>query len=124
MTTPDEGKETTPNDEMRVGPLGGLWGTNMNTKIPRLIKARETAHHTFIGDRFSLCDFTSPILKGDPHTSKYAADRHQFLRRLRPGTSKAQFQQDRQENVRFGLGSYLEGSPSWNRGFEDIFTVI
>jgi hypothetical protein len=62
MTTPDEGKETTPNDEMRVGPLGRLWGINMIPTIPRLIKARETAHHTFCRDRFSLCDFTSPIL--------------------------------------------------------------
>ena len=62
MTTPDEGKETTPNDEMRVGPLGWLWGTNMIPTIPRPIKAKETAHHTFCGGRFSLRDFTSPIL--------------------------------------------------------------
>jgi hypothetical protein len=124
MTTPDGGKETTPNDELRVGPLGWLWGTKMIAKIPRLIKAREMAHHTFCGNSFFFCDSTPPILKGDHHASKYAADRHRFLRRLRSDTSKAVFQQNRQENKRFGLGSHLEGSPCWNHGFEDIFTVI
>jgi len=32
--------------------------------------------------------------------------------------------QNRQENKRFGLGSHLEGSPSWHQGFENIFTVF
>jgi len=95
MTTPDEGKETTPNDEVRVGPLGGLWGTNMIAKIPRLISAKETAHHTFCGDRFIFWDFTSTILKGDLQRSKYAVNRHQFLLKLRPDTSTAEYQQNR-----------------------------
>lgn len=61
MTTPDEGKETTPKDEVRVGPLGWPWGTNMIAKIPRVTRARETAHHTLCGDRFTFWDFTRPF---------------------------------------------------------------
>ena len=97
-TTPDDGKETTPNDEVRVGPLGWLWGINMIAKIPRLTRARETAHHTFCGDRFTFWDFTSTILKGDHRTSKYTANRHQCLLKLRPDTSTAEFQQNRQKH--------------------------
>lgn len=62
MTTPEEGNETPPNDEVRVGPLGWLWGTNTIPRIPATINARETAHHRIRGGRFSLCDFTWPNL--------------------------------------------------------------
>ena|ERR1039458_2049841 len=62
MTTPDGGKETTPNDEVSVGPLGWLWGTKTTPKIPMMTNARETTHHIICGGRFSLCDFTSPNL--------------------------------------------------------------
>jgi hypothetical protein len=62
MTTPDCGNETTPNDEVRVGPSGSLWGTNMIPKIPEITKTRETAHQSIWVGRFSFCDFTSPNL--------------------------------------------------------------
>jgi hypothetical protein len=62
MTTPDEGKETTPNDDVRVGPRGGLRGTKIIPKMPAVTRARETAHHIICGGRFSFCDFTSPNL--------------------------------------------------------------
>jgi hypothetical protein len=62
MTTPDGGKETTPMEDMSVGPLGSLWGTNTMPKIPMTTKARETAHHTVCGGRFPFRDFTSPNL--------------------------------------------------------------
>jgi hypothetical protein len=62
MTTPDGGSETTPIEEVRVGPLGGLWGTNTMPKIPITTNARETAHHIICGGRFSFRDFTSPNL--------------------------------------------------------------
>jgi len=61
-TTPDGGKETTPIDEVRVGPLGGLCGTKITPRIPMATNARETAHHTICGGRFSFRDFTSPNL--------------------------------------------------------------
>jgi hypothetical protein len=62
MTTPEGGKETTPIDEVRVGPLGWLRGTNTIPRIPATIKARETAHHIICEGRFPLRDFTSPNL--------------------------------------------------------------
>jgi hypothetical protein len=61
-TIPEGGNETTPMDEVRVGPLGGLWGTKITPKIPIATKARETAHHSICGGRFSFRDFTSPNL--------------------------------------------------------------
>jgi hypothetical protein len=61
MTTPDEGRETTPIDDVRVGPFGCERGTNMIPRIPMTIKARETAHHIICEGRFPLRDFTSPI---------------------------------------------------------------
>lgn len=61
-TTPDGGKETTPKEELRVGPLGWSWGTNTIPKIPPMTNARETAHHRICGGRFSFRDFTSPNL--------------------------------------------------------------
>jgi hypothetical protein len=61
MTTPDEGSETTPSEEVSVGPLGWLWGTNTIPRIPARTNARETAHHRIWVGRFSLRDFTSPI---------------------------------------------------------------
>jgi hypothetical protein len=62
MTTPDGGRETTPIDDVRVGPFGWLRGTNMIPRIPMTIKARETAHHIFCEGRFPFGDFTSPNL--------------------------------------------------------------
>jgi hypothetical protein len=62
MTTPDGGKETTPNDDVSVGPLGWLWGTKTTPKIPMMTNARETTHHIICGGRLSSCDFTSPNL--------------------------------------------------------------
>jgi hypothetical protein len=62
MTTPDGGSDTTPIEEVRVGPLGWLWGTNTMPKTPITTNARETAHHTICGGRFSFRDFTSPNL--------------------------------------------------------------
>jgi hypothetical protein len=61
MTTPDEGSETTPMEEVRVGPWGWLRGTNTIPKMPARTNARETAHHRICVGRFSLCDFTKPI---------------------------------------------------------------
>jgi hypothetical protein len=58
ITTPDGGSETTPIDEVRVGPLGWLRGTNTMPKIPTRTKARETVHHTNCEGRFPFCDFT------------------------------------------------------------------
>ena len=62
MTIPEEGNETTPNEEVRVGPWGWLRGTNTIPKIPARTKERETAHHSNWVGRFSLRDFTSPNL--------------------------------------------------------------
>jgi len=61
MTTPDGGRETTPIDDVSVGPLGWLRGTNTIPNIPATIKARETAHHINCEGRFPFRDFTSPI---------------------------------------------------------------
>lgn len=61
-TTPDGGSETTPNDDVRVGPSGWLCGTKTTPKIPATTRARETAHHRICGGRFSFRDFTSPNL--------------------------------------------------------------
>lgn len=58
MTTPDGGKETTPIDDVSVGPLGWLWGTNTIPKIPMTINARETVNHSICEDRFPFRDFT------------------------------------------------------------------
>ena len=62
MTIPDEGNETTPNDEVSVGPLGCVRGTKTIPKIPAAISAKETAHHNFCEGRFLLRDSTSPNL--------------------------------------------------------------
>jgi hypothetical protein len=61
MTMPDDGSETTPMEEVRVGPWGWLRGTNTIPKIPARTSARETAHQRILVGRLSLCDFTSPI---------------------------------------------------------------
>jgi hypothetical protein len=62
MTMPDGGSDTTPTDEVRVGPLGWLRGTKMIPRIPMAINAKETVHHNFCERRFLLRDFTSPNL--------------------------------------------------------------
>lgn len=62
MTTPDRGRETTPIDDVSVGPFGWLRGTKIIPKIPMTIKARETVHHIFCEGRFLFGDFTSPNL--------------------------------------------------------------
>jgi hypothetical protein len=62
MTTPEGGRDTTPIDDVSVGPFGWLRGTNMIPRIPTIIKARETAHHIFCEGRFPSGDFTSPNL--------------------------------------------------------------
>lgn len=62
MTTPEGGNDTTPNDEVKVGPLGWLRGTKTIPKIPEMTKIRETAHHSMCVGRFPFCDFTSPNL--------------------------------------------------------------
>jgi hypothetical protein len=60
-TIPDEGSETTPKEEVSVGPWGWVRGTNTIPKIPARTSARETTHHRIWVGRLSLCDFTSPI---------------------------------------------------------------
>jgi hypothetical protein len=62
ITTPEGGKETTPNDEVSVGPFGWLRGTRTIPKIPDITKTRETAHHSNCEGRFPFRDFTSPNL--------------------------------------------------------------
>jgi hypothetical protein len=62
MTTPDGGKDTMPKDEVSVGPLGGLWGTNTIPNVPMTINARETTHHIICEGRFPFRDFTLPNL--------------------------------------------------------------
>jgi hypothetical protein len=62
MTTPFGGNETTPIDELRVGPSGLLRGTKTTPKIPAIIKVRETTHQTIWAGRFSLRDLTSTNL--------------------------------------------------------------
>lgn len=61
MTMPDDGSETTPIEEVRVGPWGWLRGTNTIPRIPARTSARDTAHQRILVGRLSLCDFTSPI---------------------------------------------------------------
>jgi hypothetical protein len=61
-TMPDGGNDTTPIDEVRVGPLAWLWGTNTIPRIPMMMKDRETAHHIICEGRFPFRDFTSPNL--------------------------------------------------------------
>lgn len=62
MTTPDGGNETTPKEEVSVGPCGWLRGTKMMPRIPARTRAKETAHQRNCVGRFFLCDFTPPIL--------------------------------------------------------------
>jgi hypothetical protein len=64
MTTPDGGSETTPSDEVNVGPVGWLRGTKTIPRIPAITKTRETAHHIICVGRFSFRDFTSSNLVG------------------------------------------------------------
>ena len=61
ITMPDDGSETTPIEEVRVGPWGWLRGTNTIPRIPARTSARDTAHQRILVGRLSLCDFTSPI---------------------------------------------------------------
>ena len=58
-TIPEGGNETTPNDEVSVGPLGWPRGTKTIPKIPATTKTRETAHHKNCEGRFPFRDFTS-----------------------------------------------------------------
>jgi hypothetical protein len=62
MTMPEGGSDTTPMDEVSVGPLGWLRGTKMIPKIPMAINAKETDHQSFCVRRFLLRDVTSPNL--------------------------------------------------------------
>lgn len=61
ITTPFGGSDTTPRDDVSVGPCGWLRGTKTSPKIPARTKARETAHQMNCVGRFPFRDFTSPI---------------------------------------------------------------
>jgi hypothetical protein len=62
MTTPDGGSETTPSEEVSVGPLGCVRGTKTIPKIPAATNAKETTNHNVCEGRFLLRDSTSPNL--------------------------------------------------------------